>query len=67
MSLRHSGTPGIDDRPAGRRDGSGACLGRTLVLFGVNHTTAPVEVRERLAISNARLARCVVRSSRSRA
>jgi glutamyl-tRNA reductase len=28
----------------------------TLLLVGVNHTTAPVEVRERLAISTARLA-----------
>jgi glutamyl-tRNA reductase len=28
----------------------------TLLLVGVNHTTAPVEVRERLAISAARLA-----------
>ena len=27
-----------------------------LVLVGVNHTTAPIEVRERLAISSARLA-----------
>jgi glutamyl-tRNA reductase len=28
----------------------------TLLLVGVNHTTAPIEVRERLAISTARLA-----------
>jgi glutamyl-tRNA reductase len=28
----------------------------SLVLVGVNHTTAPIEVRERLAISTARLA-----------
>jgi len=28
----------------------------TLLLVGVNHTTAPIEVRERLAISAARLA-----------
>jgi glutamyl-tRNA reductase len=27
-----------------------------LLLFGVNHTTAPIEVRERLAISSTRLA-----------
>jgi glutamyl-tRNA reductase len=29
--------------------------GGSFVLFGVNHTTAPVEIRERLAISTARL------------
>ena len=28
----------------------------TLLLLGVNHTTAPLEVRERLAISSSRLA-----------
>jgi glutamyl-tRNA reductase len=33
------------------REGAGS-----LVLVGVNHTTAPIEVRERLAISAARLA-----------
>ncbi len=28
----------------------------SLLLIGVNHTTAPIEVRERLAISATRLA-----------
>jgi glutamyl-tRNA reductase len=32
------------------------CASGSLVLIGVNHTTAPIEVRERLAISAARLA-----------
>ena len=30
----------------------------TLLLVGVNHTTAPIEVRERLAIPTSRLGRC---------
>ena len=29
---------------------------RTLVLIGINHTTAPIEVRERLAVPSGRLA-----------
>lgn len=55
MSLRHSGRQGLTIvRPAAETDPEHAS-GGTLVLFGVNHTSAPVEVRERLAISNARL------------
>src|ERR1700735_2444358 len=42
-------TRGRSSREASARTGS-------LVLLGVNHTTAPIEVRERLAIPAARLA-----------
>ncbi len=38
-----------ESAPARANEGS-------LVLIGVNHTTAPIEVRERLAIPAARLA-----------
>ncbi len=31
-------------------------MNQTLVLLGVNHNTAPIEVRERLAIPAGRLA-----------
>src|SRR5689334_3444806 len=39
-------------KPAAERDSSSA---GTLVLIGVNHTTAPIEVRERLSLSSGRL------------
>jgi glutamyl-tRNA reductase len=41
---------------AQQRAGQQRATSGSLVLVGVNHTTAPIEVRERLAISAARLA-----------
>jgi glutamyl-tRNA reductase len=41
-------------KPAAERESASAGAG-TLVLIGVNHTTAPIEVRERLSLSAARL------------
>ena len=48
-------SPGPSGRGSGR--GSGPGFGRpALVLLGVKHTTAPIEIRERLAIGPGRLA-----------
>src|SRR5665213_1104634 len=42
-------------KPAAAERAAGAEVQGTLVLVGVNHTTAPIEVRERLSIPAARL------------
>ena len=46
---------GPDGPPPSSR-AAGSTAPRTLVLLGINHNTAPIEVRERLAIPAARLA-----------
>ena len=48
--------PLVQSVEAGRTQMPELSSGPSLVLLGINHTTAPIEVRERLAISTARLA-----------
>jgi glutamyl-tRNA reductase len=51
----HQVIPPVATDPAGRSGGDAAGK-KTLVLLGVNHHTAPMDVRERLAIPESRLA-----------
>src|SRR5262249_56750073 len=52
---RHGGNGGRELAPADASRGAPRAVNRALVLVGVNHERAPLDVRERLAIPGVRL------------